>query len=168
MRPLRILSLLALLLILPLSGASAATNWIANMNGASEVPANASPATGVFQASLNDAHDRMDFSLSYANLTGSMLFAHIHRAAVGVNGPIVYFLSASAQPSPFSGCADPAPAGPPGDCAFNPADFADLQGSNMYANLHTGTFPGGEIRGQILAAVAVTPSTWGRMKNLFR
>ena len=165
MRLSRFLLAMSLIVALPIS-ASAQTHWVATMLPANEVPPNAELSSGNFDGTLNAAQDAMTFTVTYQNLSSAMLFAHIHRGAVGVNGPIVYFLAASAQPSPFSGATDPAPAG--GPTGFNPADVPDLQSGNLYANLHTQNHTGGEIRGQLVSAVPVTPSTWGRMKDLFR
>jgi hypothetical protein len=67
-----------------------------------------------------------------ANVTA----AHIHNAPAGVNGSIVFPFATAA--SPFSGV-----------WALSPADVAELEAGNLYVNVHSNTFPGGEIRGQI-------------------
>jgi hypothetical protein len=36
-----------------------------------------------------------------------------------------------------------------------------------YINIHSTTFPGGEIRGQILATVPAEESSWGAIKELY-
>lgn len=45
-----------------------------------------------------------------------------------------------------------------GVLAFPSADVADLLAGNTYFNIHDATFPGGEIRGQLVEAVP-EPST---------
>lgn len=166
MRLTRILSCLSLLSIVTVTSASAATHWVATMIGANETPAVATPATGQFDASLNDAQNNMTFTLTYSGLIGTMTQAHIHRGAAGVPGPIVYWLASGNVASPISACTDPTPLS--GGCGFIAADVSDLQAGNLYANLHSTFASGGEIRGQITSAVPVQSNTWGKIKGLFR
>jgi hypothetical protein len=63
--------------------------------------------------------------------------AHIHRGAVGVNGPIVHFLSATG----FTQVS--------GSITLSEADVADLRAGLFYANVHSVTHPGGFARGQM-------------------
>ena len=84
---------------------------------------------------------------------------HIHRAAAGTNGNIVFDLGNPVSPvlATWSG--------------MTPADVADLLAGNLYVNIHTSGRPSGAIRGQIVprtvdtiifpieAAQAVPPST---------
>jgi len=82
-------------------------------------------------------------------MTGSSSAGHFHNAAAGVAGPVKHFLDI--QPTGTSG-------GPnPGDWKFsdgvNPltdAMASELLAGRIYINLHTSTFPGGEILGQML------------------
>jgi hypothetical protein len=163
---LRILSSFLFLTLALARSASAQTHWVATLVGANESPSVSTGAIGQFDATLDAAQDNMTFTLTYSGLTGTMTQAHIHRGAAGVNGPIIYWLANGNVPSVISGCSDPAPLG--GGCGFNAVDFSDLQAGNLYANLHTSYAPGGEIRGQITSAVSVNPSTWGKMKALYR
>src|SRR4051794_33185306 len=82
------------------------------------------------------------FDLSYSNLTGTPVAAHIHRGAAGVGGPVVVIpptlpnLTANSA----SGCVDIAPA---------LADEILATPANFYINVHTTDFPAGAIRGQL-------------------
>src|SRR5437867_2182630 len=93
MRLVRILSSLSLLTIVSATAASASTHWVATLIGANETPPVVTPATGQFDAILNDAQDSMTFTLTYSGLMGTMTQAHIHRGAAGVPGPIIYWLA---------------------------------------------------------------------------
>ncbi len=62
--------------------------------------------------------------------------AHIHRGAVGENGPVVFGLSAEAEGSKT--------------WFPTPDDVSDLVAGRLYVNVHTEAFPGGFARGQII------------------
>ncbi len=90
---------------------------------------------------------------SYENLTSDITGLHIHNAAAGVNGGVVF-------PIPFEDNAD-------GSGSFfgrfilDAAQLAEFNAGNFYVNLHTTTNPGGELRGQMPDAAGlgdVTPS----------
>jgi hypothetical protein len=166
MRRLQILSCLFVSTILLTTSASAQTHWVATLVGANESPAVSTSAVGQFDATLSAAQDNMTFTLTYTPLAGTMTQANIHRGVAGVNGPIIYWLANGNVSSAITGCADPTPLG--GGCGFMASDFSDLQGGNLYVNLHSSFAPNGEIRGQITSAVSVQPNTWGKMKALYR
>ena len=112
------------------------TIFKADLKGSSEVPANPSTATGTCTLTYNPATKTFTASTSYSGITPSM--GHIHKAAVGENGPVVF---------PFTNLASP--------ITYNSAPLTDDQVSalindSMYVNLHTTAFPGGEIRGQLM------------------
>ncbi len=153
----RILVLTAVVAI-GFAGTAQASNWVANLNGTNEVPPNPSPGTGTFTAVLNDVTLIMTFQIDYQDLLGTTTASHIHRAPAGINGAVVYPLSAGPFPSGFQG-----------QIMFAAADLPDLQNGNLYVNVHTTQFPGGEIRAQIQGgATAVESGTWGEIKQMFR
>ena len=65
--------------------------------------------------------------------------AHVHLAAVGVNGPIQVHLTESA---PGSGVWN-------ATAQLTDVQFAALRAGNLYFNVHTVVYPDGQIRGQI-------------------
>lgn len=93
-------------------------------------------------------------------LSGSVSAAHIHKAPVGVTGPIIQHLNAAngffVFPLPggvlIGGGSIPAPS----------ATFlGTLKAGQGYANVHSAAFPGGEIRGQLIQASTLPePSTY--------
>jgi hypothetical protein len=112
----------------------------ARLTGAAEVPSNASPGTGTFEARLNKDTQVLKWRVTYAGLTGPVTAAHLHGpAAPGSNaGVVVPFPGALASPIA-------------GEATLTSAQVADLMAGRWYVNLHTAAHPGGEIRGQVNA-----------------
>lgn len=144
----------ALMIALPAS-THAETGFSANLDGLQEVPANASPATGTAIVVLNNAQDMIHVHMEFSGLLASETASHIHGpAGVGVNAGVQIGL----------------PVGNPidVDLPITAAQVAMLQGGQMYVNVHSTLFPGGEIRGQLSAdPTPVEAATWGRIKALF-
>ena len=155
------------LLLFAVAGLAAAgdnNNYSVHMDGDTEVPANASKATGqaVFKLSADGAS--LSYKLSVANLDNPIA-AHIHVGPPGVNGPVVAFLFGPAVPG--DGTANGViaqgtitAANLVGPLAGQPlsALVEALNSDNAYVNVHTndgvppagtgpGDLPGGEIRG---------------------
>jgi hypothetical protein len=130
--------------------ARAALIFAANLTGASEVPANASPATGTATVTLEDDNKTLDVNVTFAGLTAPATASHIHCcAAPGANAPVVLSFVTAGFPvgvtagtythsfdltSTLSGI---------GVAAF----IGGLEGGLAYVNIHDSNFPGGEIRG---------------------
>lgn len=111
--------------------------YIAQLSSAQEVPTNNSTATGTGSVTLNDLENQITVSLSFSGLGSTQTAAHIHGAAqMGVNAPILFNLGT----------------GNINGMTFNvtAAQVAQLKKGLFYFNVHTQTFGGGEIRGQIL------------------
>lgn len=109
------------------------------LNGASEVPATASTATGT----ANFTYDKTTYILKGAvTFTGITPTAgHIHKAAVGANGGVIFPLTAATPlTSPVNFTSPP----------LTVEQRADLMANMYYVNLHTAAFPNGEIRGQLM------------------
>lgn len=108
------------------------------MSAASEVPPNASRATGMAEAWFDKTNNTLRYRITYAGLTGPATMAHFHGPAIaGANaGVVVPFLNPD---SPIEGTA-----------TLTPAQAADLMAGKWYANVHTAANPAGEIRGQLL------------------
>ena len=158
-RPLR--SVLAMLVAVALVGACDDDDdddfdqFEATLNGANEVPARITNATGSFE--LTDRGTAMDFDLTVNNAVNVMA-AHIHTGAPGQNGGILVSL--------FAGDTIATQNGRLSAGTFTAANILGLSGAtpitmdslralirngNAYVNVHTIAFPGGEIRGQIVA-----------------
>ena len=158
---LRYTATLALAALLAFSvPAVADTGFVANINSAQEVPANTSTATGNGYFVLNNAQTSLSYNISFTGLTGNHTAAHIHGpAAPGVNAGVRFTLSLGGGASGnFAG-----------NWTIPPGDVTSLLNQLLYVNIHTATYPGGEIRGQIvLDATPTSATTWGRIKQLYR
>jgi hypothetical protein len=151
------LTLLAASFALPMAATAATQVYSFNLDGLQEVPANASPAAGSAQFTVDDSLDTITFVLTAFNLQGTFSAAHIHGPAMaGVNAGVVFGLTGA-----NADYAGPVMAGPiaignsymlyGANKAAGPslADQINAQPSMYYVNLHTSAFPGGEIRGQL-------------------
>lgn len=111
------------------------------LTGASEVPPNASGATGTATVRLNSAETMITVDVSFSSLQANATGAHIHEAPAGTNGPIVFGLLN--VPPAQSGAI------PQQSFSVTAAQVATLRAGNYYVNVHSAAFPGGEIRGQL-------------------
>jgi hypothetical protein len=137
----------------------------ARLSGFQEVPAVSTDASGKFRAKLRTSSQAIEYELSYANLTGAVQQAHIHLGQRAVNGGISVFLCSNlgngppgtqacpAAPATISGTIRPADVVGPVDQGIDPMQFDELvraiRAGVTYANVHSETFTGGEIRGQL-------------------
>lgn len=129
------------------------TSLSASLSGRQEAPPVVSFGTGTSTFFVPANRDRIDFTLNFGGLTG-VTMAHVHLGAVGVDGPILFDLSAVPFVSPLQGTLRAGQLRPQGGAAtFQQAVDALLRG-NTYVNVHTTAFPDGEIRGQIGPASA--------------
>ena len=118
------------------------------LNGTKEVPPNASTGQGSGFAVLSAERSDVRYGFTYYGLAGTLTAGgHFHTAAPGVNGPVVKGIATS---------GGPAAASVSGDWSTNDvsqpltAALVDsMLAGRVYVNFHTGTYPGGEIRGQV-------------------
>lgn len=131
---------------------SANTPFVAHMTGPQETPT-AGDTDGIGNAAVTfDITDDTDavngaqacWDLSYSNLTGTPIMAHIHRGVTGVAGPVVV---------PFTPFANLGANSATGCITLAPALATEIMTtpSNFYVNVHTTDFPAGAIRGQLAA-----------------
>jgi hypothetical protein len=163
-------ALLATAVLCLMAGAALAqTTYTCNLTGTSEVPANASPATGTATVVLNAAQTQLDVSVSFSGLTSAYTASHIHGPApVGVNAAVKWgFVGLPAGwvfgPGSTSGTLSHFIATP-----VTATDVTNLNNGQFYVNIHSQNFPGGEIRGQLtISTVGTEPATWSAVKALF-
>lgn len=136
----------------------------ARLQGFKEVPAVSSPARGSFTAALDRDASIISYELTYSGLQGTAQQSHIHFGQTHVNGGISVFLCSNLGNGPAGTQACP-PEGTikgairasdvigPGGQGIGAGEFAELltaiNAGVAYVNVHTTTFPAGEIRGQL-------------------
>lgn len=136
----------------------------ASLTGYEEVPAISTQADGSFRARVTD--DGIAWTLRYSGIEGGpVLQAHIHFGQRAVNGGVSAFLCSN-LPNPPAGvqaCPNGSATlrgtiraenvvGPTGQgIASGELDelVRAMQHGITYANVHSTTYPGGEIRGQL-------------------
>jgi len=108
-------------------------NFTVALSGANEVGGGDPDGTGTAFLTLDSATNQISWNIVVANLD-TFTLDHIHQGAAGVNGGVVIDFSATLIGGPI----------------FD-ADVANViaNPSGYYVNVHTNTFPGGAIRGQI-------------------
>jgi hypothetical protein len=127
------------------------------MSSYQEVPSLSTGAKGKFEAKIQGS--TIEYKLAYSGLSSAAAVAHIHFGQRSVNGGISAFLcGGGGKPAcPASGtvtgtivAADVI--GPAGQ-GIAPGEMTELiaaiRAGRAYANVHTSSFPGGELRGQI-------------------
>ncbi len=108
----------------------------ATLKGTSEVPSNASAAVGL--ATLTYDPNTKLFTIVVTHNLAAATGGHIHKGATGVNGEVVFPFLSTTSPINFT------------SVALDAAQLSDLNAGLYYVNLHTASFPGGEIRGQLI------------------
>ena len=142
------------------------------LTGYEEVPSVSTTADGTFNARISNDGTRIDWELTYSDLEGAIQQSHIHFGQKGVNGGISVFLCTNlgngpagiqpcpAPPATISGtilAADVSPNIPATAAArtqgINTGEIDELinamRAGATYVNVHSTTWPGGEIRSQI-------------------
>jgi hypothetical protein len=145
--------------------ASAQSLFIANLDGAQD-GGGARTGSGVIDATLNGT--TFSFSGAFGGLSGTVLNGgfHIHGPApAGQSTGVIYpiYPTITLNPDQKSGTINGSITIVPLQSGQYTVDeqLSDLNNSLWYFNIHTTTFGGGEIRGQILPVPE--PSTWAFM-----
>lgn len=113
------------------------------LSGANEVPPSGSLAVGTAQLRLmtdKTLHYKITVTGLNTLVDGTLTLAHVHRAAVGVNGPTFIDLVVPADATAF---------GQSKSVVLTDPQIASLKNDQIYVNVHSTTKPGGLIRGQI-------------------
>lgn len=158
--------------------ASAAVFYFeADLDGPSEAPANASPATGHARVTFDDVAHLMRVEASFADLMAPNTAAHIHgptalpdtgTAPVATSTPTFIGFPSGVTSGTFDATFDMTLASSyragflsgfgGSTAAAEAALLGALKDDKAYFNIHTSTFPGGEIRGFLHGVPE--PSSW--------
>ncbi len=135
--------------------------------GAAETGAILTDGQGTFRLYLDPKSQTATYTLTFSGLTSAVTMAHIHFGKKHVPGGIMVWLcQTTAKPSPVSGTPMCPTAGGTVSGTITAASIVAIPGQNVpsgnfdaledalkadtaYANVHTVSFPAGEIRGQI-------------------
>jgi hypothetical protein len=98
-----------------------------------------SNGSGVVIVRYNTVTRLLEHFGNYRGLTATITNQHIHTGAPGVSGPVTIPLAGTGGTS----------GGLTGSQVLTVAQETDLLAGNMYTNIHTSTYPSGEIRGQL-------------------
>ena len=148
-----------------LTGARGASTEVfsAKLLGDNEVPPTASTATGTFRMEIDNSTSTptINFTMTYANMSGNPTFSHLHFGQFNVAGGVMIFLcGGGGQPTcpaatsgSFSVTITPANVTGPAAQGISAGDLATaleaVTEGESYANIHSVKFPAGELRGQV-------------------
>ena len=159
---------------------AAPKTFVAFLNGLNESPSNASPGTGTATIVIDDVANTLQISVTFSGLLGTTTAAHIHcctttpstgTAGVATQTPYFTGFPIGVTSGSYSNTFDMTMA-----ASYNPsfitanggtiptaqaALFSGMSAGKSYLNIHTTSFPGGEIRGFMTAVPE--PSTYALM-----
>lgn len=146
--------------ILPAQAKADPISFISILTSSQETPPNSSLALGFGTVTLNDARTAAILSLQWAGLTSNLTAAHMHLGAPGVAGTRLLNFASSGGTSGLLTNVDwifePVPTA--SGAVLSIQDQVDaLLAGNIYFNIHTVEFPGGEIRGQVQQDCSAVP-----------
>lgn len=128
------------------------TNFTAHLNGGQEVPAVNTTAQGQATFKLNAAGTAIEYKVNVAQLE-NVKFSHLHLAPIGSNGGVVVDLSGAVAGKVNGTLVEGTIKANQlkGALSGQPLSvlIAQMEAGNIYVNVHTNSFPGGEIRGQV-------------------
>ncbi|OGX89774.1 CHRD domain-containing protein [Hymenobacter coccineus] len=114
---------------------------LGTFSGSQEVPVVASAATGTITGTYDKTAMVLTYTVTFSGLTPIM--GHLHTGAPGANGDVFY-------PFPFNNAAGNGFISPiTGTKQLTPDQDKALLSNGVYANLHTATNKGGEIRANL-------------------
>ena len=132
------LTFAALIALTPAAFAASET-YMADLKGASEVPAVDSKGSGMLNATYDTASKKLTYTVTYKDLSGPAAAAHFHGPADAKTNAGVVVPVKEITPDTLKG-----------EATLTDAQAADLEAGKLYFNIHTAANKGGEIRGQVM------------------
>lgn len=182
-----LLVVLAMAALAYATAGAAPVSYIAILDGPSESPPNASPGTGNAAVDVDLVAHTMHVHVDFTGLVDVTTASHIHAptttpntGTAGVATTTPYFagfpigvtagtydntldmtLTTSYNPSYITANGGTT-------ASAEAALAAAIAAGKAYVNVHTHTFPGGEIRGFLMpGATPARKTSWGRVKSLY-
>jgi len=116
---------------------------VANASGANEFPATPSTATGTMAGTYDITTNKLTYTIAWTGLVATPSALHFHGPALpGANASPVITLTINTAATT---------GGATGTVDLTEPQEADMLAGKWYWNVHNGTYPGGEIRGQLVA-----------------
>ncbi len=148
MKFIRLMSILTIVLTVAMLAVPTKADPItftAKLTGGQEFSPNNSTATGFGMIVLNG--NQATITLTFSGITSGAGAAHIHQpTAFGINGPVIIPFDGLFAVGSTSGSISTT-------VTLTASQITALNAGLLYFNVHSVTFPGGEIRGNISAAV---------------
>ena len=137
-----------------------------HLSGYNETPAINTLASGSFSAKIDDKAQTISYTLSYSGLSSQVAQAHIHFGNRFSSQGVALFLCTNLGNGPAGTPACPGTTSGTVSGTLHPADVRPIANQGLaagdwdsavrairagvaYANVHTATWPGGEIRAQL-------------------
>ena len=127
------------------------TTYVSVMNGANEVPARPTTATGTATYTLTG--NTLSFIVTVAGLSGPATASHIHVGSAAVAGGVLlgFVTSSVGSGNVTAGTIDLTQPISNGTTSISGDSLKVLLNNGQaYTNIHTALYGGGEIRGQII------------------
>ena len=133
-------------------------SYVAALNGANEVPASGSTATGSGRVVVSPDGSRITVNMNFSGLSAPATAAHIHGpAGIGVNTNVLFGFTG--VPAATSGAI------PEQSFTLSPTQAFYLHNGLLYMNVHNTNFGGGEIRDQLRLAPPSATGTYRVQTN---
>lgn len=137
----------------------------ANLEGFQEVPALSTTGQGKCTVKINQAETEITATVSYSDLVDEVTQAHIHFGQRGVSAGVMFFFCSNLNNGPAGTPTCPIPSGSvtrtitaadvvgPAAQGIAAGELSEvieaIRSGVAYCNVHSQTFPVGEIRGQL-------------------
>ena len=150
MSKLAVFSLFLALWLAPTSAAATIINLSSSIDEAQVVGGTGSAGVGSATLTFDTTTNLLSWSGSFSGLTYPFLVSHFHGAAApGANAGVQVGFAVVLDPGNLSGTFN-------GSANLTAGQATDLLNDLWYINIHSLTFTGGEIRGQVLVPEPTT------------
>jgi hypothetical protein len=112
------------------------------LDGGQETPAVPTQGMGLGYMEIDDEMESMMYHVVFDKLTGTPTASHFHKAPIGASGGVVVNLTDSMSANEIKGTVS--------GTGLTKAFIMDAIKGDIYVNVHTPSYPGGEIRGQLV------------------